>query len=102
MDQVISNVKNNDTKQNLLGLLAVVGAGYFACCLLQSAQRCWKSRFFYKDNPKAKYGSGWVLVTGASDDLGLSYCQEFAKMGFNIILMGRNADKLYQAGKHIR
>ena len=47
-----------------------------------------------RKNLKARYGGGWALVTGASDGLGKCYAEEFAKMGFNIVLVGRNFDKL--------
>lgn len=43
-----------------------------------------------------------MLVTGASDGIGLSYCQEFAKMGFNIVLMGRNLEKLNRVEEKLR
>ena len=38
----------------------------------------------------------WALVTGASDGIGLGIAQELANHGFNIILHGRNPDKLEQ------
>ncbi len=55
-----------------------------------------------RKNLKARYGGGWVLVTGASDGLGKCYSEEFAKMGFNIVLVGRNLEKLNQVGKQLR
>lgn len=44
-------------------------------------------RYLYGDNP-------WALVTGASDGIGLGVAQELATNGFNIILHGRNPEKL--------
>ncbi|CAD6580852.1 MAG: hypothetical protein ASARMPRED_000341 [Alectoria sarmentosa] len=41
------------------------------------------------------YGhSPWALVTGASDGIGLGIAQELAANGFNVILHGRNPQKL--------
>ena len=41
-----------------------------------------------------RYGEGsWVLVTGASDGIGKAYCLEFARQGFNIVIVGRNIEK---------
>lgn len=41
------------------------------------------------------YGlSPWALVTGASDGIGLGIAQELATHGFNVILHGRNPEKL--------
>jgi 17beta-estradiol 17-dehydrogenase / very-long-chain 3-oxoacyl-CoA reductase len=39
-------------------------------------------------------GSPWALVTGASDGIGLGFAEELASQGFNVILHGRNAQKL--------
>ena len=39
-------------------------------------------------------GSPWALVTGASDGIGLGIAQELATYGFNVILHGRDAEKL--------
>jgi 17beta-estradiol 17-dehydrogenase / very-long-chain 3-oxoacyl-CoA reductase len=36
----------------------------------------------------------WALVTGASDGIGLGFTQELSSNGFNVILHGRNSDKL--------
>jgi 17beta-estradiol 17-dehydrogenase / very-long-chain 3-oxoacyl-CoA reductase len=42
-----------------------------------------------------RYGSNsWVLVTGATEGIGREFCEQFAKKGFNIILVSRNAEKL--------
>jgi len=36
-----------------------------------------------------RYGGGWALVTGSSYGIGETLSYEFAKAGFNIILMSR-------------
>lgn len=42
-------------------------------------------------NLKQRYGeNSWVMVTGASDGIGKGFCEEFAKLGFNIVLVARN------------
>ncbi|CAH1785960.1 unnamed protein product, partial [Owenia fusiformis] len=40
-----------------------------------------------------KFGS-WAVVTGATDGIGKAYAQQLAKLGFNIVLISRNPDKL--------
>jgi 17beta-estradiol 17-dehydrogenase / very-long-chain 3-oxoacyl-CoA reductase len=41
------------------------------------------------------YGSNsWALVTGANEGAGREFCFQLAKKGFNIILLGRNAQRL--------
>ena len=39
----------------------------------------------------------WAMVTGASDGIGLGYCKELARQGFNIIMVSRNKEKLQEA-----
>ena len=46
-------------------------------------------------NFRTRYGKdSWVLVTGASDGLGKGFCEEFARRGFNIVLISRTKNKL--------
>ena len=47
-------------------------------------------RYLYGNEP-------WALVTGASDGIGLGIAHELAVNGFNIILHGRNPEKLRRA-----
>lgn len=44
-------------------------------------------RYLYGESP-------WALVTGASDGIGFGIAQELATHGFNVILHGRNSEKL--------
>lgn len=47
-----------------------------------------------------KKGS-YVLVTGATNGIGKEFCIQFAKLGFNIILVSRDQSKLEQVSKEI-
>jgi 17beta-estradiol 17-dehydrogenase / very-long-chain 3-oxoacyl-CoA reductase len=38
--------------------------------------------------------ASWALVTGASDGIGFALCDELGARGFNVVLHGRNKDKL--------
>jgi 17beta-estradiol 17-dehydrogenase / very-long-chain 3-oxoacyl-CoA reductase len=50
-----------------------------------------------------RYGqNSWVMVTGASDGLGKSFCEEFASEGFNIILVSRTLNKLQAVETHLK
>ncbi|XP_074598402.1 inactive hydroxysteroid dehydrogenase-like protein 1 [Brevipalpus obovatus] len=44
-------------------------------------------------NLRKKYGE-WVVITGATDGIGLEYAREFANRGHSLILVGRNENKL--------
>ena len=48
-----------------------------------------------------KYGS-WALVTGPTDDIGKSFSFELAKRGLNLVLVGRNPDKLKDVSDSIQ
>ena len=41
----------------------------------------------------AKYGP-WAVIAGASEGLGVSFAEQLAAAGINIILIARNAEKL--------
>lgn len=43
---------------------------------------------------KGGKGEPWAIVTGASDGIGLAFAEELASQGFNVILHGRNEQKL--------
>ncbi|KAH9772855.1 Very-long-chain 3-oxoacyl-CoA reductase 1 [Citrus sinensis] len=48
-----------------------------------------------------KYGS-WALVTGPTDGIGKSFSFELAKRGLNLVLVGRNPDKLKDVSDSIQ
>mmetsp|Transcript_29899 Transcript_29899/g.29440 ORF Transcript_29899/g.29440 Transcript_29899/m.29440 type:complete len:323 (-) Transcript_29899:22-990(-) len=42
-----------------------------------------------------RYGKGsWVVITGPTGGIGTEYCKQLAKQGFNLVLLGRNKQKL--------
>lgn len=54
-------------------------------------------------NLKARYGKdSWVIVTGATDGIGKGLCEEFAKTGFNIILVSRTLSKLNDVANELK
>jgi len=49
-----------------------------------------------------RYGkNSWVVVTGASDGIGKGFCEEFARDGFNIVLIARNQEKLKKVAEEL-
>ena len=66
--------------------LIVVGSLVYEWLLRPSAM----PRFLRGDQ------EAWALVTGASDGIGLGFCQELAARGFHLILHGRSRQKLEQ------
>lgn len=39
-------------------------------------------------------GESWAVVTGATDGIGLGFCEELTRLGFNLVLISRNPEKL--------
>lgn len=48
-----------------------------------------------------KYGS-WALITGATDGIGKSFAFQFARKGLNLVLVGRNPQKLSEVSTSIQ
>jgi hypothetical protein len=50
-----------------------------------------------------RYGLGsWVFVTGAANGIGLEYCNKFAELGFNLIMVDIDQNALDKAKKHLQ
>ncbi len=49
----------------------------------------------------SKYGP-WAVVTGASSGIGRALALELGKMGFDLVLVGRNAAALHGLGEDIQ
>lgn len=54
-----------------------------------------------KNNLKEKYGDGFVIITGGSSGIGLSFAKEFLKNNFKICLLSSNKEKLEKARKEL-
>ena len=75
--------------------LFTVGAGYALLKTLSLAQDLLRPLFIFEKDLGARYGRGsWAVITGASDGIGKGFVFELARRGFNIILIGRNKEKL--------
>ena len=75
---------------NFVYFLAVIGGIVFAVFLAKLLWTLIKIILPGK-NYIERYGEDtWVIVTGGSDGIGLGFCEEFAKLGFNICMIARN------------
>jgi len=89
----------NPTSRNIF---FTIGAIY-----LLSKAFCWTKGILSLTRPSKnlvkRYGKGtWALISGASDGIGKGFAFELAKRGFNIVLLGRNREKLEQVEKEFK
>ncbi len=56
---------------------------------------------YQKTRLKQRYGQ-WAIVTGASSGIGLELTCQLASAGFNIVINGRNLEKLREVEKHLK
>jgi short-subunit dehydrogenase len=56
------------------------------------------STLLQRYNPTQK---NWALVTGATDGIGFGFAQELCARGFNVILHGRNSEKLQRRRREL-
>ncbi|CAG2112156.1 unnamed protein product [Medioppia subpectinata] len=47
-------------------------------------------------------GNTWVVITGSTDGIGLEYAKQFARKGYNLLLMSRSAAKLAKVSHEIQ
>jgi 17beta-estradiol 17-dehydrogenase / very-long-chain 3-oxoacyl-CoA reductase len=75
----------------------------FIYALLKVALRTWvmvkrvflyQSSTFHKTNKYGPAKTTWAVVTGATDGIGWSFCENLAKQRYNIVLVSRNIEKL--------
>lgn len=53
-------------------------------------------------NLKSRYAmADWVVVTGATDGIGEALCHQFAKAGFNVVLVSRTLSKLEKVAAEV-
>ena len=63
--------------------------------------RIWVHLFAKEKDLKKLAGGNWAIITGSSDGIGKAYAVEFAKRGFNLILISRTGSKLEEVRKDI-
>jgi short-subunit dehydrogenase len=75
----------------------ILAVGGYYCCKKRNVNTYKK---YGKDVADQKSKS-WAIVTGSSEGIGLGFCHELARRGFNIILLSRTKAKLEKAAKEL-
>lgn len=86
----------------MVAFLSIIGVLYTLHLLYRFAS--FLSLYFVNSYPLDDYLTGdvpYALVTGASDGIGKAIATELCLRGFNLILHGRNAEKIRQAADEI-
>ena len=75
---------------------------YFICLSLKILHWIYKILLRPRKDLLNRYGNkSWALITGASDGIGKGFCEELARIGFNLILVARNESKLNTLAKDL-
>ena len=61
---------------------------------LKGIWTCWLADALGKNYRWEVKPNSWAIITGSTDGIGLEYAKEFAKKGFNLLLIARNDSKL--------
>ena len=82
-----------------MGLGALMFFRNIAC---KPARGFWRTFLRPGRDLHKRYDGGWAVVTGANDGIGLGYSRILAARGFNVVLVGRNKEKLAEAEKTVQ
>ncbi|KAL1824665.1 hypothetical protein ACET3Z_011443 [Daucus carota] len=83
-----------------LPLLLLALGSYSVCKLLFSFIKWVYVNFLRPGKNLKNYGS-WALITGPTDGIGKAFAFQLAKKGLNLVLVGRNPDKLKRVSDEI-
>ena len=57
--------------------------------------------FRHEDLKKYRGTDSWAVVTGGSDGIGLAFAKRLASRSFNVVITGRNEEKLERVVKQL-
>lgn len=88
-------------KRLISGLIALIGAKLAYKLVLSPTYNFYRYCLKPTKDLKKRYGGGWAVVTGASDGIGLGFCKNLAKLGFNVVMISRDKKKLDEKAKEV-
>lgn len=78
-----------------------IGVLFSSHMLIKFIRWVYKNFLLSMPNFKNKYGDGFVIVTGGSAGIGLSFAKQFIKLDFKILLISSSQEKLLNAKKEL-
>ena len=78
-----------------------IGVLFSLYMLIKFIRWVYKNFLLSMPNFKNKYGDGFVIVTGGSAGIGLSFAKQFIKLDFKILLISSSQEKLLNAKKEL-
>lgn len=86
----------------LLWILIVSSLLYFLAMIYRNLRFIFVHWIRTPHDLRKRYGANsWVVITGSSGGIGLGFACEFAKLGFNIVLISRSDEHLQAAKKEV-
>ncbi|KAG8384906.1 hypothetical protein BUALT_Bualt04G0166900 [Buddleja alternifolia] len=83
-------------------LLLFFSLGFFSLLKLSLSILKWVYVNFIRPGKNLKKYGSWALITGPTDGIGKAYAFQLAKKGLNLVLVGRNPDKLKEVSESIK
>jgi len=105
ISNIPSNIFNSSLYQNKISRIAfsLIGGALIASKIYYYSKMLIKPLFTFEKDLAKRYGKGsWVVVTGGSDGVGKAFCFQFAKRGFNIVIIARSQEKCEAVIKEIK
>lgn len=93
---IFSSLKSQPTHLLLLSILGIITFTKFSFKLLS-----WIYVTFLRPGKNLKKYGSWAIITGSTDGIGKSFAFQFARKGLNLILVGRNPEKLKDVSSSI-
>ncbi|XP_062110537.1 very-long-chain 3-oxoacyl-CoA reductase-like protein At1g24470 [Humulus lupulus] len=83
-------------------LILITCLGIFIALKRVTSLLKWVFVTFIRSSKNLKRYGSWAMITGATDGIGKAFAIQLAEKGLNLILVGRNSNKLQTVSKEIQ